>query len=87
MQAIWENEYRGTLLDAAVVCALKEWSVSEVGKPLSLSTSRVYLTKHRIASAVRKEVKRLEKEFEKHATRSTKPAVTKSDTAILVADF
>jgi len=98
LQELWEKEYRGTLLDAAVarvkprvdakqwqifdLCALKEWSVRDVVKALGVSASRVYLAKHRVASAIAKEIKRVEKEFEWTATVAVKTDPAKSDTAI-----
>ena len=46
------------------LCALKEWSVQEVTKALGVSAAQVYLAKHRVASAIAKEIRRLEKEME-----------------------
>jgi len=41
--------------------AVKGWPAGEVAKTLGISVGRVYLTKHRVASLLKKEVLRLEK--------------------------
>ena len=46
---------------------LKEWPARNVAKSLGLSLANVYVTKHRIAAAVKKEMTRLERELEKGA--------------------
>jgi len=77
LEAIWDQEWRTALLNQALaavkprvdakqwqmfdLCALKEWSVSEVVKALGVSAGRVYLAKHRVSLLVKKELKRLEK--------------------------
>ena len=77
LEAIWDNEWRTTLLDAATatvkvrvdatqwqifdLSVLKEWSVADVAKALGVSAGRVYLAKHRISSLIKKELKRLQK--------------------------
>jgi RNA polymerase sigma-70 factor (ECF subfamily) len=92
LQAIWDKEWRTTLLDAALarvkprvdakqwqifdLCALKEWSVAEVTKALGVGAGRVYLAKHRIASAIAKEIKCLEKAMERTAADTLKSEVT-----------
>ena len=43
---------------------LKGWPPGEVAKTLGISIARVYLTKHRVAALLKKEVKRLEKATE-----------------------
>jgi len=96
LQAVWDKEWRAALLDAAVarvkpridakqwqifdLCALKEWSVRDVTKTLGISPARVYLARHRISSAIAKEVKRLERAGETTASGIAKTA-SKSDTA------
>jgi len=40
---------------------LKSWPPGDVAKTLGVSIARVYLTKHRVAALVKKEVRRLEK--------------------------
>lgn len=77
LEAIWDQEWRTTLLEAALakvkpkvdasqwqifdLCALKEWSVKEVTKALGISAGTVYLAKHRISALLKKELKRLER--------------------------
>jgi DNA-directed RNA polymerase specialized sigma24 family protein len=39
---------------------LKEWSVRDVAKALGVSVGRVYLTKHRVSTLLKKERERLE---------------------------
>jgi RNA polymerase sigma factor (sigma-70 family) len=41
--------------------AIQGWRASEVAKALSVSVASVYVTKHRIATALKKEVRRLSK--------------------------
>ena len=43
---------------------MKGWPPGEVAKTLGISIARVYLTKHRVAALVKKEVRRLEKAAE-----------------------
>ena len=42
---------------------LKQWSPSEVAKSLGASVTSVYLAKHRVSAAVRKEMVRLERQM------------------------
>ncbi len=76
-EALWDREWRTTLMDAAVarvkpMCPVKqwqifdlyvlqEWSVREVTATLGVSAGRVYLAKHRVSALLRKELKRLER--------------------------
>jgi RNA polymerase sigma factor (sigma-70 family) len=76
LEALWEAEWRQTLLDAAVrqvrrqvdarqyqmfsCYVLKGWSAAVVAKTLGVSVGQVYLAKHRVGLLVRKEVERLE---------------------------
>lgn len=76
LEALWENEWRTTLLEAACekvkrqvdlkqwqmfdLYVLKEWPVREVAKALGVSVGRVYLTKHRVSALLRKERERIE---------------------------
>jgi RNA polymerase sigma-70 factor (ECF subfamily) len=76
LEAIWEREWQSTLLDAACqkvkarvdlkqwqmfdLYVLKEWSVRDVAKALGVSVGRVYLTKHRVSTLLKKERERLE---------------------------
>ena len=47
--------------------ALKEWPAADVARSLGVSVANVYVTKHRVASALKKEMARLERELEKGA--------------------
>ena len=42
----------------------KEWPAAEVARSLGVTLANVYVTKHRISAAIKKEIKRLEKESE-----------------------
>jgi len=44
--------------------ALQEWPAADVAKSLGVSLANVYVTKHRVAAAVKKEMVRLERELE-----------------------
>jgi RNA polymerase sigma-70 factor (ECF subfamily) len=48
---------------------LKEWPAAEVAKALGVSLANVYVTRHRISAAVAREIKGLEKELEREASR------------------
>jgi DNA-directed RNA polymerase specialized sigma24 family protein len=41
--------------------ALKEWPAAEVAKSLGVSLASVYVTKHRVSAALKKEMVRLER--------------------------
>jgi len=80
LEALWEKEWHTTLLEAALekvkaqvdprqwqifdLYVLKDWSVREVAKALSVSVGRVYLAKHRVGALVKKELKRLQRKME-----------------------
>ena len=92
VQMIWDKEWRAALYDAALprvkarsdarqwqifdLSVLQEWPVREVVKALGVSAGIVYVVKHRIKSALTKEIKLLEKEMERTAV-----VTSKSDTA------
>ncbi len=77
LESIWEEEWRSNLLKAALekvkarfsakqfqifdFIVLKQWSAGEVAKSLGASVASVYLAKHRVSAAVRKEMARLER--------------------------
>ena len=79
LDAVWEGEWKTHLLQAALarvkrevkpehfqmfeLHALKGFAASAVAKALGVSTVNVYVTRHRIAGLIRKEVKRLEKQM------------------------
>jgi RNA polymerase sigma-70 factor (ECF subfamily) len=78
LEAIWDQEWRTTLLDAALdavkaqvdpmqwqifdLSALKQWPVGDVVKALGVSAGRVYLARHRISRLLKKRIKALERE-------------------------
>jgi RNA polymerase sigma factor (sigma-70 family) len=87
LDAIWDQEWRGSLLKAAIdrvrsqfsatqfqifdLNVVKEWSAADVAKSLGVSLATVYLAKHRVSAAVKKEIRRVE--------RSTDPGRIKTD--------
>jgi RNA polymerase sigma-70 factor (ECF subfamily) len=89
-EAIWDKEWRTTLLDAALarvkarmdarqwqifdLVALKDWSVKDVVKSLGISAGRVYLVKHRISAAIAKEAKHLERQLDQARAKRKPPA-------------
>src|SRR5882724_2402642 len=80
LDELFENEWRRGLLTAALervkgkfslkqyqifdLLVVKEWPPADVARSLGVSIANVYVTKHRLSAAVRKEVKLLEKKFE-----------------------
>jgi RNA polymerase sigma-70 factor (ECF subfamily) len=87
LDSLFEAEWRKNLFAAALervkakfslkqfqvfdLHALKEWPATDVAKSLGVSRANVYVTKHRIATAVKKEMARLEREMEKGLRRET----------------
>ena len=75
LEAVWDREWEANLLEAAVarvkqkvdprqyqifdLHVFKKWPVAKVARFLGITAARVYLTKHRIANLVRKEVTHL----------------------------
>jgi len=45
--------------------ALKEWPAADVAQSLGVSLANVYVTKHRVAAALKKEMARMEREMER----------------------
>lgn len=80
LDAVFEEEWRSNLVAIAMeqikakfslkqmqvfdLVAMKGWPCGEVAKAMRLSLTAVYVTKHRIAAALKKEVRRLEKTAE-----------------------
>jgi RNA polymerase sigma factor (sigma-70 family) len=50
---------------------LKEWKAAEVAKSLGVSLANVYVIRHRISAAIKKEIRHLEKQMEQAAERQT----------------
>jgi RNA polymerase sigma-70 factor (ECF subfamily) len=85
LDALFETEWRRNLMDAATqsvrekftpkqfqifdLLVVKEWPAAEVAKNLGVTLANVYVTRHRVSAAVKKEVKRLEKQLEQAAAR------------------
>jgi RNA polymerase sigma factor (sigma-70 family) len=76
--SLWDAEWRDRMMVVALeevraqfspthlqifdLNVLKEWSAGEVAKALGVSLPTVYLAKHRISAALKKEIARLEKQ-------------------------
>jgi len=84
LTALWEEEWKKDLFERALervksqvaekqfqifdLNALQEWSAREVARSLGVSLGRVYVTKHRVAALLRKEIQRLESKAEQPGT-------------------
>lgn len=80
LEALFETEWRKNLLATALerlkpkfslkqfqmfdLHALKEWPAADVARSLGVSLANVYVTKHRIAAALKKEMTCLERELD-----------------------
>lgn len=89
LDALFESEWRKNLFAVALdrvkeqfslkqfqvfdLLVLKEWSARDVAKSLGLSLANVYVTKHRVAAATKKELMRLERMLEQGAERTSPP--------------
>jgi RNA polymerase sigma factor (sigma-70 family) len=78
LDALWEKEWKENLFAAAIArvkkkvdpkqfqifdCYVrKEWPAQKVADQLQVSVGQVYLTRHRIAAILKKEIRALEKE-------------------------
>jgi RNA polymerase sigma-70 factor (ECF subfamily) len=78
LDACWEEQWQKRLLEAATervkqrvspkqyqmfeLYVLREWPVRKVAQTLGVSTTQVYLAKHRVGRLLKKEVQRLTKE-------------------------
>jgi RNA polymerase sigma factor (sigma-70 family) len=76
--ALWETEWKQDLFARALehlktqvpekafqlfdLYGLQGWSAREVARSLGVSLTRVYVTKHRLAALIKKEIQRLQKE-------------------------
>ena len=79
LEATWDAEWERNLWNAALtrvksqlkpkqfqmfdLYALKEWPVKDVARALGVSTTHVYVTKHRVAGMIKAELKRLERKI------------------------
>jgi len=75
-ETMWEEDWKKTILQAALqrikaeanlkdcqICELyllRQWPAREVARTLGVSIGRVYLAKHRLSPALKREVKKLE---------------------------
>jgi RNA polymerase sigma factor (sigma-70 family) len=87
LDMMFEAQWRKNLFDVAVerikpkfhlkqfqvfdLVVLKEWPAAEVAHSLGVSLANVYVIRHRIASAIRKEIKHLENQIEQRGLRES----------------
>jgi RNA polymerase sigma factor (sigma-70 family) len=87
LAAAFETQWRKNLFSAALdrvkekfslkqfqifdLLVLKEWPAADVAHSLGVTLANVYVTRHRIAAAIKKETKRLENQLEQSAKRQT----------------
>jgi len=83
LEKVWEAEWRERLLATALekvrgdfsltqyqifdLNVMKEWPAGDVAKSLGVSLASVYLAKHRVSSALKQEMVRLEKQMQAQA--------------------
>jgi RNA polymerase sigma factor (sigma-70 family) len=76
---VWEGEWERNLLAVALervkgqiaprhfqiyqLYVQREWPISRVAKTLGVSSALIYVTKHRVASLLKKEIRRLQQSF------------------------
>jgi RNA polymerase sigma-70 factor (ECF subfamily) len=88
LDALFETQWREKLFAAALervkekftlkqfqvfdLLVLKEWAATEVAQSLGITVANVYVTRHRISAAVKKEVRRLESQFEQSLQSKSK---------------
>jgi len=81
LDMLWDEEWRTNLLKAALekvraqfsatqfqifdLNVLKEWPAGDVAKSLGVNIASVYLAKHRVATALKRETARLEREWDR----------------------
>ena len=81
LDAVFESQWRKNLFDVAVdrvrprfslkqfqifdLVVLREWPAATVTQALGVSIANVYVTRHRISSAIKKETRRLEDDSKK----------------------
>jgi len=75
LEQLWDNEWEGNLLDAAIerakkrldpkqfqlfdLAVIQQWPIDKIRSVLHVSRARIYVTKHRVSAAIRKELKQL----------------------------
>jgi len=88
LDALFDAEWRNNLLATALerlkpkfslkqiqifdLHALKEWPAADVAKSLGVSLANVYVTKHRVAAALKKEMVQLEREMTRAECRTAR---------------
>jgi RNA polymerase sigma factor (sigma-70 family) len=81
LETIWSEEWKKNLVDVAIervkaqisfkqfqifdLYVLKDWPLRDVTRMLHVSATLVYVTKHRVNTLIKREVRRLEQEFGK----------------------
>jgi RNA polymerase sigma-70 factor (ECF subfamily) len=77
LDAVWNQEWEHYVMETAIaqvkrklkpeqyqmfdLCTFKGWPVKKVARELGVSLGTVYLSKHRVAALIRREIKQLEK--------------------------
>jgi RNA polymerase sigma factor (sigma-70 family) len=90
LEGLFEAEWRKSLFAAAVeqvkqkfslkqfqifdLVVLKEWPAADVAQSLGVTLANVYVTRHRISAAIKKETRRLERKLEQIAEHQSKLA-------------
>jgi RNA polymerase sigma-70 factor (ECF subfamily) len=85
LDALFETEWRKKLLSVAServkdkfslkqfqifdLLVDKEWPAADVAQSLGVTLANVYVTRHRVSAAIKKEIKRLERQIELTAER------------------
>ena len=88
LDAVFEAEWQKNLFAAALervrgkfslkqfqvfdLLVSKEWPAGEVARSLGISLANVYVTRHRISAAIKKETRRLESQLEQAALRQVR---------------
>lgn len=89
LDAVFESQWRKNLFDVAMervktkfslkqfqifdLVVLKQWPVATVAQSLGVSLVNVYVIRHRISSAIKKETRHLKSQLEKEALRKSEP--------------
>jgi RNA polymerase sigma factor (sigma-70 family) len=87
LESLFETEWRKNLFVAALervkqkfslkqfqifdLLVVKEWPARDVAKSLGVTLANVYVTKHRVSAAIKKETNRLEDRLEQAAEKQT----------------
>ncbi|HWD18231.1 MAG TPA: sigma-70 family RNA polymerase sigma factor [Verrucomicrobiae bacterium] len=90
LDSLFEAEWRKGLFDAAMLrvkeefndrqfqifdlLVNKEWPAAEVARLLGVSVANIYVIRHRVSAAIKKEIKRLERQLEEAAQRQADPS-------------